>query len=359
MAELHGSTPVLGRHRVLFFILLTVTLDAMGIGLLIPVIPKLIQHLTGQGFAAAAVYGGWLTATFAAAQFFAGPVLGSLSDRLGRRPVLLASLAAFGLSYGVMAAAPSLAWLFIAQLLTGIFGATPATAGAFIADISPPAERTRNFGLMAAAFGTGLILGPAAGGMLAAVHLRAPFLVAAGISFLAAGYGAVVLPESLPPELRRAFSWHKANPLGAVTALHGSNAGVGTLLAAAFFQRFSTATLPAIWPYFTMQQYAWTEREVGYSLAAYGIVTVFVQVTLLRWLDAHMGTRRTAWLGLVLLTLGYLGFACITGAWVVALAIPLTAMGFVAGPALAGMLSQRVRPDEQGILQGVLASLNG
>jgi len=359
VADQSSAMPPVGRQRGLFFILLTVTLDAMGIGLLIPVIPKLIQHLTGQGFAAAAVYGGWLTATFATAQFFAGPALGSLSDRLGRRPVLLASLAAFGLSYGVMAVAPSLAWLFLAQLLTGIFGATPATAGAFIADISPPAERTRNFGLMAAAFGTGLVLGPAAGGMLAAVHLRAPFLIAAGLSLATAGYGALVLPESLRPEHRRAFSWKKSNPLGAVTALHGSNARVGTLLAAAFFQRFSTSTLPAIWPYFTMQQYAWTERDVGYSLAAYGTVTVLVQVTLLRWLDAHLGARRTAWLGLVSLAVGYVGFASITGAWVAAVAIPLTAMGFAAGPALAGMLSQQVRPDEQGVLQGVLASLNG
>jgi MFS transporter, DHA1 family, tetracycline resistance protein len=357
--EVAASTPTGGRQRVLFFILLTVTLDAMGIGLLIPVIPKLIQYLTGGGFAVAAVYGGWLTATFAAAQFFAGPILGSLSDRLGRRPVLLVSLGSFGLSYVVMAAAPSLVWLFVAQLLTGIFGATPATAGAFIADTTPPTERARNFGLMAAAFGTGLILGPAAGGMLASVHLRAPFLLAAGISFLTALYGALVLPESLRPENRRAFSWQRANPLGAIIALRGSSAGVGTLLAAAFFQRFSTSTLPAIWPYFTMQQYAWTERQVGYSLAAYGTVTVFVQVTLLRWLDAHMGTRRTAWLGLVLLAVGYCGFACINGAWVATLAIPLTAMGFVAGPALASMLSQQVRPDEQGVLQGVLASLNG
>ena len=348
-----------GRRRIVFFILITITLDAMGIGLLIPVIPKLIQQLTHQGFAAAAVYGGWLTATFAAAQFFAGPLLGSLSDRLGRRPVLLASLGAFGLSYVVMAAAPSIGWLFVAQLLTGIFGATPATAGALIADITPPAQRTGNFGLLQAAFGTGLILGPAAGGMLAAVHLRAPFLLAAGISFLTVCYGAFVLPESLRPELRRPFSWQKANPLGAITALRGAAVGVGTLLAAAFFQRFSTSTLPSIWPYFTMQQYAWTERDVGYSLAAFGAITVFVQVTLLRWLDAHMGARRTAGLGLVMLAFGYVGFACVPGSWVPLAGIPLTAMGFVAGPALAGMLSMRVHADAQGVLQGVLASLNG
>jgi MFS transporter, DHA1 family, tetracycline resistance protein len=348
-----------GRRRTVFFILVTVTLDAMGIGLLIPVIPKLIQQLTHQSFANAAVYGGWLTATFAAAQFVAGPVLGSLSDRLGRRPVLLASLAAFGLSYVVMAAAPSLGWLFIAQLLTGIFGATPATAGALIADITPPAQRTGNFGLLQAAFGTGLILGPAAGGMLAAVHLRAPFLLAAGISLLTVCYGALVLPESLRPELRRPFSWSRANPFGAITALHGASAGVGLLLAAAFFQRFSTSTLPAVWPYFTMQQYAWTERGVGYSLAAFGAITVFVQVTLLRWFDAHLGARRTAWLGLALLSVGYLAFAFVSAPWVPVVGIPLTAMGFVAGPALIGMLSMRVRADTQGVLQGVLASLNG
>ena len=331
----------------------------MGIGLLIPVVPQLIQRLTSQGLGTAAVYGGWLTATFAAAQFFAGPILGSLSDRVGRRPVLLASLAAFALSYLLMAAAPSLSWLFGAQLLTGVFGATPATAGAFIADVTPPERRTSTFGLLAAAFGTGLILGPALGGVLAGIELRWPFYAAAALSLLTVCYGALVLPESLRPQLRRAFSWQKASPFGAVRSLRIPGRGIGTLLAAAFFMRVSTSTLPAVWPYFTMQQYHWTQRQVGYSLAGYGAVTVFVQVLLLRWLDARVGAHRTAWLGLAMLLLGYIGFATVSTPWIALACIPLTAMGFMAGPALAGMLSVRVGPEIQGALQGVLASING
>jgi len=348
-----------GPRRVLFFILLTVALDSVGIGLLIPVVPQLIQRLTSEGLGAAAVYGGWLTASFAAAQFFAGPVLGAISDRVGRRPVLLTSLAAFSASYLLMAAAPSLSWLFIAQLLTGTFGATPATAGAFIADVTPPQQRTGAFGLVAAAFGTGLILGPAIGGVLSGIELRAPFYAAAGLSLITACYGAAVLPESLRPELRRSFSWQKANPFGAVRSLRTAGRGIGTLLAAAFFMRVSTSTLPAVWPYFTMQQYHWTQRQVGWSLAGYGAVTVCAQVLLLGWLNARAGTQRTAWLGLTMLLVGFIGFASVRNPWVALPCIPLTAMGFMAGPALAGMLSVRVRAEFQGVLQGVLASING
>lgn len=343
---------------MLYFLLLTVTLDTMGLGLLIPVTPKLILALSGQGLARAAVYGGWLMASFAATQFFAGPLLGSISDRVGRRPVLLTSLAAFGVSYVLMALAPTLTWLFVAQLLTGLFGATPATAGAYVADISSPAERTRHFGTLAAAFGTGLVIGPAVGGVLVGFGLRIPFLVAAALSLVTVIYGALVLPESLQPQLRRAFSWRRANPFGAVGELT-RRSHVGPLLAAAFFQRVATAALPATWPYFSMQEYGWSARQVGYSLAAYGIATVLAQVGVLRWIDRHIGTRRAAALSLLLLIAGYLGFAFARGTWVVVVCIPLTTMGFMAGPALASLLSVRIPNDAQGILQGVITSING
>jgi len=346
------------QRRALLFILLAVALDSMGMGILAPVTPELILKLSGVGLAQAAVYGGWLTAAFAAMQFLAGPMLGSLSDRLGRRPVLLVSLTAFGLSYVLMGLAPTLAWLFGAQLLTGLFGATPATAGAYIADVTPPAERARHFGSLAAAFGTGLIVGPAAGGLLAEHGIRVPFFAAAALSIATVIYGAFALPESLRPELRRPFSWQRANPVGAIGALR-RRAAVGLLLAAVFLQRVSTTTLPATWPYFTMQEYAWTPRQIGYSLAIFGVATVLFQVGVLRRLDAHLGTRRTAILGLSAAAVGFVGFAFLRGIWIVATCIPLTTLGFMAGPALAGMLSVRISADAQGMLQGVMASING
>lgn len=353
-----AAPPTEVKTRAIAFLLVTVGLDAMGIGLLIPATPQLILALTGEGLARAAVYGGWLTATFAAIQLLAGPVLGSLSDRYGRRPVLLLSLAAFGLSYLLMAFSPSLPWLFLSQALTGLFGATPATAGAYLADITPAPLRARRFGLTAAAFGTGLVIGPAAGGLLVSLGLRVPFVVAAFLSIATVAYGAFVLPESLPARLRRPFSWRAASPSGALRELrrHGR---VGLLLVAVFLQRVSTTTLPATWPYFAMHEYGWSSRGVGYSLAAFGAATVVGQVWLLRVIDRAFGSGRAAEVGLALSAIGCLGFAFGHGAWVAPVCIPLATMGFMAGPALAGMLSVRIPGDAQGLLQGVIASLNG
>lgn len=344
--------------RSLVFILLTVGLDSLGLGILVPVIPRLILDLTGQGLTRAAVYGGWLVATFAAVQFLAGPILGSISDRIGRRPVLLVSLAAFGCSYILMGVAPTLPWLFVAQVLTGLFGATPATAGAYIADISATTERTRRFGATAAAYGTGLIIGPALGGILVAHGTRLPFFVAACLSLLTVIYGFVVLPESLPPEKRRRMSWQRAHPFGAMQLL-SRTPGIASLFVVLLLQRTVMSTLPATWPYFTMQQYGWSARDVGYSLAGFGLASVLSQVWLLRWVDARIGTVLTASVGLMLLTSGYLGLALINTSWITALCIPLATMGFMAGPALVSVLSGRIASDLQGTLQGVVASLSG
>lgn len=352
-----GASGASQRHA-LSFIMLTVGLDALGLGLLIPVIPRLILELTGEGLARAAVYSGWLTATFAAVQLMAGPLLGSLSDRFGRRPVLLVSLTAFGCSYILMGFAPSLSWLFVAQVLTGLFGATPATAGAFIADVTEPAERTAHFGLLQAAFGTGLIFGPALGGVLVAYGTRVPFFVAAGLSLITVIYGLWALPESLRPHLRRGMSWHRTHPFGAVREL-ARYPGIAVLFAALLMQRISSNTLPATWPYFTMQQYGWSARNVGYSLAVFGLAAVVGQVWLLRRVEARMGARQTASLALLLFSLSYLGFAFVGSGWFAALCIPLASMGFMAGPALVSMMSVTVDADRQGSLQGVVASLTG
>lgn len=341
-----------------WFVLVTVTLDAMGLGLLIPVIPVLIQELTGQGLSQAAVYGGWLTGVFAGVQFFAAPVLGSLSDHFGRRPVLLVSVGAFGLSYVLMSVAPTLAWLFLAQALTGLFGATPSTAGAYIADVTPREERTRQFGGMAAAFGTGLVIGPVLGGVLVAWHTRLPFLAAAALSGVSVLYGFFVLPESLPPEQRRRFSWRRANPVGAFREVQ-QFAGAALLLGVVLLQRIGSGTMPAIWPYFTMEVYRWTPKTVGWSLAAFGLSTVFAQAVLIRWFDKRFGSRTTACLGLACMMAGYTGIALTRDPWVVVVCIPLSTMGFMAGPALASILSGMAPANAQGSLQGVLASVNG
>lgn len=346
------------RRRALAFILLTMGLDALGIGLLIPVLPKLILELTGEGLTRAAVYSGWLTATFAAVQLLAGPLLGSFSDRFGRRPVLLLSLTAFGCSYVLMGFAGSLVWLFAAQVLTGLFGATPATAGAFIADVTRPEERTAHFGLLQAAFGTGLIVGPALGGLLVGYGTRVPFFVAASLSLLTVCYGTWALPESLPKGLRRGLSWHRAHPLGAMREL-AHYPGIAILFAALLMQRIASNTLPAIWPYFTMQQYGWTPRGVGLSLAVFGLAAVVSQVWLLRRIEGRIGPRRTASMALGLLALSYLCFAFVPSGWFAALCIPLATMGFIAGPALVSMMSLIVSADRQGSLQGVVASLTG
>jgi MFS transporter, DHA1 family, tetracycline resistance protein len=351
------ESPTASRHA-LSFILITVALDALGLGLLAPVIPRLILQLTGEGLARAAEYGGWLTATFAAVQFVAGPILGSLSDRYGRRPVLLISLAAFGASYVLMAVAPTLAWLFVAQVLTGTFGATPATAGALVADLTPPTERARHFGSLAAAFGIGLIVGPALGGMLIAYGERVPFIASAGLSLITLIYGLRVLPESLRPELRRDLSWHRLHPIGLFREL-GRIQGVGVLLGALLLQRVASSTLPATWPYFTMQQYGWSARAVGYSLAQFGVAAVVSQIWLLRRVERRLGARHAAALGLVLLAIACIGLASGIGPRLAVASIPLATMGFMAGPALASVLSVSVGADQQGAVQGAVASLQG
>ncbi len=344
--------------RAGWFILVTVMLDAMGLGLLMPVIPVLIFDLTGQGLSQAAVYGGWLTAVFAGVQFIASPLLGALSDQVGRRPVLLVSLCAFGLSYILMALAPSLAWLFLAQALTGLFGATPSAAGAYVADVTEPADRTRQFGLISAAFGTGMVVGPVMGGLLVTYHARLPFVAAAILSLVSVIYGYFLLPESLPRDRRRAFAWRRANPVGALKEIRQFT-GTASLLGALLLQRLASGALPAIWPYFAMVVYGWTPKTVGWSLAGFGLTTVFAQTVVIRQFDRVFGSRATACLGLSGLILGYLGFAFVHVSWAVLLCIPLSALGFTAGPALTSILSAKMPGNAQGALQGLIASMQG
>jgi DHA1 family tetracycline resistance protein-like MFS transporter len=354
----NGAAPAGVDRRALAFILLTVMLDAMGAGILIPVIPQLIITLGHTRLGDAAVYGGWLMATFAIVQFLASPVLGCLSDAVGRRPVLLVSLAAYALSYIVMGYAPSLAWLFVAQVLTGLFGATPSTAGAFLADISTPQQRTARFGQIGAAYGVGIIVGPVIGGLLVSHGLKAPFLLAAALGLANVLYGLLVLPESLPRSARRRFSWARAHPVGVVGELR-ELPQMRRLLIVNFLQRTAATTLPATWPFFAMLAFGWTARDVGISLAAFGTTTVLAQAVFVRQLERWLGTRRLTYAGILMMSAGYSGFAFVGVHWLQLLCIPLSAMGYVAMAGISSLVSQSVGSDRQGWAQGALASVNG
>lgn len=338
------------------FIYLTIAIDSLGLGLLVPVMPQLIENLSGQGLRQAAVYAGFITALFATMQFLAAPVLGSLSDQYGRRPVLLASLAAFGLNYLLMAFAPTLAWLFVAQALAGIFGATPSTAAAYIADVSEPKDRPRLFGLMGAAFGVGFMLGPVIGGVLVEWGLRVPFFVAAGLALVNLLFGASVLPESLAQDQRQSFRLSRANPVGALLHLKGQHVA-GTLLLAFLLLHIANHTLPSIWPFFTMHSFGWTPAMVGYSLGLFGVCTIVTQGAFIDRLVRRYGGTRALYLGLTATIVGFLGFAIASNGWVLVSLILPASMGFMSTSLLTSLLSTQVPPNLQGMLQGVATSL--
>ncbi|MEM9228911.1 MAG: TCR/Tet family MFS transporter [Pseudomonadota bacterium] len=340
------------------FIILTVALDAMGIGLILPVTPELIRDLRGQGIPDAALWGGFLAFTFAAMQFLCGPLLGGLSDRFGRRPVLILSLTFMGISNLLMALAPTLLLLFVARVLAGITGATHAAAAAYLADISDKGQRSANFGLIGAAFGIGFILGPAIGGLLGELGPRAPFLAAGALALANAGFGYFALPETLKPANRRAFEWSRANPFAAL-ARAGKLPVVGPLLIVNFLYTFSNFVYPAIWSYFTIERFGWSSGMVGLSLAAFGLSSAIVQGWLIRILLARIGEMPTAIFGLSMHILAVLILSFVQDGLHVFILMPVTALGVVVGPALQGMMADRLPDNEQGELQGVLAAVNG
>jgi DHA1 family tetracycline resistance protein-like MFS transporter len=340
----------------LAFILITVVLDATGIGLLVPILPRLIGELAGVGLTRAAVYGGSITALFAAVQFLAAPLLGNLSDRFGRRPVLLASLAAFGINYLLMGFAPSLGWLFAAQAVAGLCGATAATAGAYLADISTVANRAKHFGMMGGAFSFGFVIGPALGGLLGEHGLRLPIFVAAGLALVNVTYGYLVLPESLKPEHRRPFSLARAHVFGTARQMRRHPLVFG-LLGGMLLMQIASQTLPATWPYFTMHKLGWSAQDVGYSLGAYGLLGIMAQAWVIPTLNARFGARGTALIGLCLGIASMFGFAFApTGLLVAACIIP-SALSFVAWPSMSGIMSGYTPPQAQGELQGAIASV--
>lgn len=337
------------------FIVITVMLDAIGIGLIMPVMPALILEVQGGSLASAALWGGVLSTVFAVMQFLFSPLLGSLSDRYGRRPVLLLSLVVMVLDYILMAVASTMWLLVVGRIIGGITAATHGTASAYMADISKPGEKAANFGLIGAGFGVGFVLGPLAGGLLGEYGTRAPFYAAALLAALNAGFGWLILRETLTEANRRPFQWTRANPLGAFVSV-ARLPGIGRLLAVYFIYSVAFYVYPAVWSFFTQARFGWTPQTIGVSLALFGITMAIVQGWLIRYILRWLGEWRTVVYGLVFDTFAFGLIAAVTHGTVALLLTPIAALGAVITPALQGIMSQAVPDDAQGELQGVLTS---
>lgn len=336
---------------------LTVLIDMMGIGIIIPVIPKLIQSLTGATLSEAAVTGGLLYTSYAIVQFLFAPVLGELSDRFGRKPILLIALFGLGLDYFIHAYSPTLGWLFFGRILAGMFGASHTVAFAYVADISNKDNKARNFGFMGAAFGLGFMLGPGIGGLIGDMWgVKAPFFVAGGLSLLNFIFGMIFVRESLADENRRKIDFKKMLPFVSMAHLGKYKAVLGLILAFGLAQ-LAGQVMPSTWSYFTMEAFAWDEWDVGISLSVVGLLVSVVQAGLTGVLVKKFGNHKVIMAGFVFWTLGMMGIAFAGNAFFLyAFMIPYV-MGGIAGPTIQGMVSNHVPANEQGNLQGVLSSL--
>ncbi len=344
--------------NALIFVLLTVAIDAMGFGIIIPVMPDLVREVSHTGYSGAALWGGYLSFSYAVMQFLFGPTVGNLSDRFGRRPILLISLAALAADFLIMAVAPSLLVLFLGRILAGIAAATHSTAHAFVADISARTDRAKNFGLIGAAFGAGFILGPLIGGIAGEWGTRAPFYAAATLALLNFCYGALVLPETLTDDRRRKFDWRRANPVGGARQIARFPL-VAWFLASTFLFEIANFVYPSIWGYYTKEAHGWSSAEVGLSLALVGVGFVIVQGWLIRIALAKFGEIRTVIAGFIVSIAGLVGLAFATESWMVYGWLPVIALGAVIGPALTALMSNRMPDDSQGELQGLKSSVLG
>lgn len=346
------------RRAAFIFIFITVVLDMLALGVIVPVFPRLIVEFNGGNTATAASIYGLFGSVFALMQFLFSPVLGSLSDRFGRRPVILISCAGLGLDYLLMALAPSLAWLFVGRIISGITSSTYGTASAFIADVTPPEERAAKFGMLGVAFGVGFIIGPSLGGLLGSVDLRAPFYGAAALSLLNAAYGYFVLPESLPEEKRSPFHWKTANPIGSLRML-GSHPLLLALAAAGFLSMLAHDAAPSTFVLYTTYRYHWSEATVGLVLALVGVTSMIVQGGLVGRMVSAMGERNALAFGYLSGAIGNLLFGLAPYGALFVWAIPVNAFYGLANPALQSLMTSRVDASEQGRLQGAQGSLMG
>jgi len=343
-------------RKAIAFIAVTLLLDTIGFGLIIPVLPRLLVSITETTVSRAAIYGGYLAFLYAAMQFLCAPILGGLSDRFGRRPVLLYSIGSLGIDYIIMGLAPTLGWLLVGRSISGMAGASFTPAYAYVADISPPERRAQNFGVISAMFGLGLIIGPAIGGLLGHFGPRAPFFAAATLSLLNFTYGIFVLPESLPPERRRAFEWRRANPFGTFRQMQKHPVVLG-LLGALFLWMVANQVFPSTWSFYTKLRFGWSEAMIGASLALVGGVMVASQMSWLRFSVPRLGERRVALLGITMATIGYAGFASATRGWMMFAWLATWFFGAIVFPVTNALMSHRIAPEAQGELQGAVAGL--
>ncbi len=346
-------------RNALFFIFITIMINMIGFGIIMPVMPQLVMDVTGGDLSHAARWGGVLSFSYAVMQFFMMPVMGSLSDKYGRRPIILGSLAAYSLDFLLMALAPSLAVLLVARILAGSFAATFSTANAYIADISPPEKRAANFGLMGAAFGLGFIIGPALGGLIGDEYgHRAPFFAVSALGCLNLIYGWFFLPETLADENRRKFDWRRANALGSF--IHFRQYPVILPIAfAVFLYQLAHWSFPSVWAYFAGERFGWSPKEIGFSLMAVGVASASVQGGLTRIVIPKFGERRVAFFGAGIAIITYLAYGLASAGWMIYAIIPIGALAGFTGPALQGIMSRTVPADAQGQLQGAIGSING
>jgi DHA1 family tetracycline resistance protein-like MFS transporter len=344
------------RKPALAFIFITILIDVLGFGLLIPIGPRLVQKLQGGDIADAAHSVGLLMATYALMSFVFAPIWGSLSDSFGRRPIILLALFGSGIDYLAQAMAPNLTWLFITRALNGFTGASFSVAGAYIADVTPPEKRAAGFGLMGAAFGLGFIIGPLLGGFLGKIDIHYPFYAAASLTLLNWLYGLFILPESLAPANRRPFSWARANPIATLSILLRTPLVTG-LAGALVLLNFAQFGLQSVWVLYTQKRYQWDEVATGASLATVGVTAALVQGGLARKLIPMLGEVRSLLIGLSIATLAYIGYGLATQGWMIYVIIACASIGGIAGPALQAILSKSIPANEQGGLQGGLNSL--
>ncbi len=346
------------RKATLTFILITVLLDMLALGIIIPVLPKLILGFEGGSITHAAAMYGLFGTVFAAMQFLFAPALGALSDRFGRRPVILMSNFGLGFDYLLMALAPTVSWLFIGRTLSGVVSASFSVPSAYIADVTPPEKRAAGFGMLGAAFGLGFVIGPAFGGLLGTVNPRLPFWVASGLSLANAIYGYFILPESLPKEKRAPFQWKRANPIGAFFLLksHPKLLGIASVI---FLSLLAHEVLPSMWVLYSDYRYHWNQSTVGWTLALVGVCSALVQGGMVRPMVKKLGERRALLLGLVCGALGFAVYGVAPTGALFCIGIPLGALWGFAGPSAQSLLSKRVAADEQGRLQGAMAGLRG
>ena len=349
---------VVPRKGAFAFIFATVTLDMLAFGVIAPVFPKLVINFVGGDNAQAAVIFGIFGTVFALMQFLMSPILGALSDRFGRRPVIILSNIGLGVDYVIMALAPNLAWLFVGRVLSGITSASATTAYAYVADVAPPEKRAAGFGLLGAAFGIGFIIGPAVGGLLGAVDPHYPFWFAAALSLLNGVYGFFVLPESLPPALRRAFAWSRANPIGSLKMLRSHHELFG-LASVSFLSVLASAALPSIFVLYVIGRYAWDERAIGLSLALVGIFSILTQAVLVKPAIDRFGERLALYGGLLFGAAGMIVYGLAPTGLVLNLGTPILMLWGISASAAQAMMSRRVDATEQGELQGALGSLRG